>query len=97
MIQFEVGDLIIQVSRNNIHIIDSFKITSKNEIKKYVVEILDRTPIFHTKRSVNSFVREWYAHNKFYRMGLFKSHTKDCDLGRFLFPWSWFFYFIFGF
>lgn len=30
-------------------------------------------------RSTPSLVREWCAHNLLYRLGLFRSHTKDVD------------------
>ena len=35
---------------------------------------------YRSKRSVESWIREWKAHNRLYRLGLFKEHTKDCDL-----------------
>lgn len=31
-------------------------------------------------RSIKSLVEEWRAHNLLYKLGLFKSHTKDVDL-----------------
>jgi hypothetical protein len=31
------------------------------------------------KRTEKSWEKEWLAHNRLYRMGLFKSHTKDVD------------------
>ena len=35
--------------------------------------------IFFT-RSERSMIREWRAHNFLYNLGLFKSHTLDCDI-----------------
>ena len=40
MIQFVVHDLIVQVSSNNIKIIDSYKLNNKKEMKAVIVKFL---------------------------------------------------------
>ena len=64
---------------NNTHIEDSYKATDLNLEVGYIIR---ERYIRHllTTRSFDSYVREWKAHNRLYKLGLFKSHTKDCDL-----------------
>lgn len=80
MIDFEVNKLKIEVTADNIKIIDSWKITKKKEMREMIEEILYKAPIYTTKRSVSSLVREWRSHNIMYNIGWFTRHTKDCDL-----------------
>lgn len=39
------------------------------------------------KRSLKSLIREWKSHNFLYKMGLYKSRTKDVDLD---YPQQWY-------
>lgn len=66
----------------NTHIEDSWRITGRSDMKEFLNIIREMTPEEEAvnKRSVKSMVREWRAHNLLYRLGLFKSHTKDVDL-----------------
>lgn len=80
MVEFEVKGLTVQVVPNNIKIIDSFKITSKKDMKKFLLEVFEKAPIYNKQRSIKSLIREWNCHNRFYKRGWFVSHTKDCDL-----------------
>ena len=80
MIQFVVHDLIVQVSSNNIKIIDSYKLNNKKEMKAVIEKILSKVPIYIRTRSVDALVREWRSHNILYKLGLFRTHTADCDL-----------------
>ncbi len=61
---------------NNIKVINYYAIDSKNEIIKFLagahLEFIDR--------SIMSCLNEWIAHRRLYKLGLFKKHTKDCDL-----------------
>lgn len=78
--QFTVRNLVVRVSSNNIKIIDSYKLNNKKEMKSVIEEVLNKTPLYHQTRSVKALVREWRSHNILYKLGLFKTHTKDCDL-----------------
>lgn len=80
MVEFKVKGLDVKVFPDNIKIIDSYKIQKRKDIKEAIIEILDKSTLYYTKRSIGSLVREWRCHNRFYNMGLFVSHTKDCDL-----------------
>ena len=70
----------MNVSTNVIHIEDSYKI-KKRDMVPLLLEVKEQYPdclVF--KRKMGSLVREWVAHNRLYRFGIFKSHTKDVDL-----------------
>lgn len=68
----------INRERGICHIIDSYTVTKTSDMRDFIVDVLSEEPF--TCRSVNSYVREWKAHNLLYRLGLFKSHTQDVDL-----------------
>ncbi len=61
---------------NNIKIQNSYFVLSKDEMIRFLakldLELIDR--------SITSCLNEWIAHNRLYRLGLFKSRCKDCDL-----------------
>lgn len=60
----------------NIKIINSPKIKTKKEMS----EFLDTVPLEKVNRTKKSSMNEWIAHNRLYQLGLFKTHTCDCDL-----------------
>ena len=96
MVEFEVKGLKVQVSPENIRIFDSYKIKTKKEIESFLKEVFEKAPIYKTKRTMGSLIREWKCHNRFYNKGLFISHTKDCDLESKEALYRKFFYFFFG-
>ena len=61
---------------NNIKIINSYKITNKRLMKLYLYCM----PLNKVNRSFESCLNEWIAHNRLYKLGLFKERCKDCDL-----------------
>lgn len=61
---------------NNIKVIDSYKVTSKRLMKLNLYCM----PLNKVNRSVKSCLNEWIAHNRLYKLGLFKDRCKDCDL-----------------
>lgn len=69
----------IEYNSANVRILDPYKIKSKT-FMELILEIFKIRTGFVSKRSINSWVREWKAHNRLYKLGLFKEHTKDCDL-----------------
>lgn len=62
-------------------IVDSNKVPN-SDIPRFVkllrIKIKNDTN-FKYKRSEESWIKEWRAHNKIYKMGMFRSHTKDVD------------------
>ena len=60
----------------NIKIVNSYKITNKKDM----IYFLNTLPLDLIDRSIKSCLNEWIAHNRLYKIGLFKEHTRDCDL-----------------
>lgn len=79
MKEVTIGDIKIKYNEHNIKILNSYKIKDKYLMRFILNDFLAITK-FKSKRSVNSWIREWKSHNRLYKLGLFKSHTTDCDL-----------------
>lgn len=60
----------------NIKIINSYLVTSKQEM----IDFIHTLPLDKVKRSEKSCLNEWIVHNRLYHIGIFKEHSKDCDL-----------------
>lgn len=69
----------IKYNAADVRILNPRKAKSEEFMKSVLKEFKFRTG-FVSKRSINSWVREWKAHNRLYKLGLFKEHTIDCDL-----------------
>ena len=70
-----------KVSNNCITIINSYTMNNKERMKEYLgcLKVMyPKCEVF--KRSDKSLIREWRAHNLLYKLGLYRSHTKDVDL-----------------
>ena len=74
----------INVTEDNIHIEDSYKITETSKMKNILLIIKNKYSIYECGiihiRSINSLVREWQAHNILYKLHIARSHTKSVDL-----------------
>lgn len=75
-------DLTIIIDEYNTCIEDSYTITKKDEMKEILEFLREQTPNNYAVhiRSIKSQIREWRAHNLLYKLGLYKSRTKDVDL-----------------
>ena len=72
-----------KVSKNNIHIEDSYLISKRSDMQSVLDDIRANYSIECCevlKRTDKSLIREWRTHNIFYNLHLFRSHTKDVDL-----------------
>jgi len=78
MNEIKIKGVKIQYDKTNVRIIDSYKVKEK-EMADILFWFMFKTG-YESKRSLDSWLREWKAHNRLYRLGLFRSHTKDCDL-----------------
>lgn len=79
MKKINICNVDIKYNKNKVTIIDSYKI--KDEVFMYsILYLFLMKTNYRYKRSVDSWVSEWKAHNKLYNKGLFIIHTKDCDL-----------------
>lgn len=87
----------MKVSKNNIHIEDSYLITRRGEMYAVLDHLKFSYPDSNVwKRSFFHMSCEWKAHNRMYRLGLYRSHTKSVDLN---YPQKWYMkaiYFILG-
>lgn len=72
-------EFVINKSGQNIKIIDSFKYTDR-ETQVVTIRMFMNRYNWFCGRSLKSYVREWRAHNRLYKLGLFKDRTKDVDL-----------------
>lgn len=75
----EILGVEIQYDAANVKIINSYEIRNEKEMRLILLQFKVRTG-FKSKRSLESWIKEWKTHNKLYKLGLFRSHTKDCDL-----------------
>ena len=74
-----IGGIIIEYDAANIRILDSYKIRRKENMLEVLIWFKLKTG-FRSRRSMDSWIREWVAHNRLYKLGMFKGHTEDCDL-----------------
>lgn len=67
------------VSANNIKILESYRLTDRQAQRVFITCLYEEYSWMHA-RSRQSYIRELRAHNRLYRLHLFRSHTQDCDL-----------------
>ena len=75
--------MLIKVSKNNIHIENSCEVNTREDMKMVLNDIradysLEESDVL--KRTDSSLIKEWYVHNVFYNLHIFRKHTKDVDL-----------------
>lgn len=69
----------IQYNDSNVRIVNSYKIKNRAYMKMVLQEFLKQTG-YKSKRSIRSWLKEWKAHNRLYKLRLYKTHTVDCNL-----------------
>lgn len=75
----KIGKVKIEYDCGNVRIVESYKIRDEQQMIYILKEFKNRTG-YKSKRTLESWVTEWKAHNLMYRLGLFRTHTNDCDL-----------------
>ena len=80
MKEIEIEGLTIKYTKDYITICNSYRIKKKSHMIKILIMFLVMSQYQPKKRFITSWVKEWTAHNRLYRLGLFRSHTRDCDL-----------------
>lgn len=71
----------ITVSENNINIENSYKITSKKEIREILDYIITHCECEVTKhRTLDSMLNEWVVHNNLYILHIARERTSSVDL-----------------
>ena len=69
-------------NEHNTTIYNSYLLKNDADIGTVALNILRtrRDRGFPLTRTATSYIYEIKAHNRLYKLGLFKKHTKDCDL-----------------
>lgn len=85
----------VEYTKKKTTIFDSYLM--KN-VSKEVKEIIEKRKEkgYKTNRTLNSYIRETKAHNRLYKLGLFRKHTKNTDLEENIKLWKEIAYFIIG-
>lgn len=83
------------VTTNNIHIIDSYKISKKDFDKVLkTIEVKEKgNTIVFDNRSFKSLKREWAVHNLAYSLNISRPRSKDVDLN---YPQKWYVSFLYS-
>lgn len=86
-----------KLTKNNLHVEDSYCF-EKRIIRQFIFGLRWNTEHDFDvwKRSDFSLMTEWYCHNFLYRLGIFRSRTKDVDLNHPQKIWEKVVYPIFG-
>ena len=79
MKEITINGVKIKYDRKCVSILESYKIKEPMKMLNTLVLFKLKTG-YQSRRSFNSWLKEWVAHNRLYKLGLFRSHTKDCDL-----------------
>ena len=79
MAEMKIRGLKVFYSISDLNIIDSYQIHNIKKMEVILTEALEKAKDYMTNRNMNSLINEWIAHNVFYKLHLFRSHTKDCN------------------
>lgn len=73
---------IISYTKENTKVENSYLIKSRLKISRMVNDIIKERERLElpVTRDKKSYIREWVAHNRLYKLGLFVEHTKDVDM-----------------
>lgn len=76
------ASLKVIASKNNTSIQDSYKIISRKDMKKVLIEIQERVSknMAVNNRSLSSMIREWESHNILYACNYQPDRTGSVDL-----------------
>lgn len=75
--------MLIKVTKNNIHIEDSYKVNTTKDMQIVLTDIRENHSLEESdvlKRTDKSLIKEWRVHNVLYNLHIFRKHTKDVDL-----------------
>ena len=74
-----IKGITVEFTNDNTKIYESYKI--KN-IKQLMIDIMKKRKElgFVVNRTIDSYVKETKAHNRLYKLGIARSHTRDTDL-----------------
>ena len=79
MKEITINGVKIKYDRKGVSIINSCKVTNTEDMI-IILRLFQLKTYYKSRRTLKSWVKEWKAHNRLYKLGLFRKHTKDCDL-----------------
>lgn len=79
MKEIKIFGVSIKYDQTCVRILESYKVKKKKDMS-IILSIFKINTGYKSQRNLKSWIKEWKAHNRLYKMGLFKSHTRDCDL-----------------
>ena len=79
MAEMKIKGLKMFYSTSELTFIDSYQIHNIKKMEIILIEALEKAENYITNRNMNSLINEWIAHNVFYKLHLFRKHTKDCN------------------
>ena len=77
--EIQIEGVKIKYNRKGLIIEDSYKIQKSERMYAILSWFIIKTG-YQSKRTIFSWIKEWKAHNRLYKLGIFKENTKDCDL-----------------
>ena len=77
----------IKYTKNCTKVYDSYLIDNVNNVAGEILITRIEKGLLVT-RTMKSYAREIKAHNRLYKLGLFRSHTKDTDLEENIKKWK---------
>ena len=96
--QIVLNEMVCDVSKDLTTIHHSY-LMNEEDVEDLIDEIIAtrKKKKYKVTRSKESYVREVKAHNRLYKLGLFKKHTMHTDLQENIVWWKEFIYWIIGF
>ena len=79
MAEMKVKGLKIFYSNKDLNIINSYQICNIKKMENILTDALEKADEYDTHRTMDSLINEWITHNLFYKLHLFRKHTKDCN------------------
>ncbi len=77
--KIEILDIEIEYDNKNVRILNP-RAAKHSVFMKTVLQEFKKRTNYKSRRTLKSWIKEWKAHNRLYKLGLFKEHTVDCDL-----------------
>jgi hypothetical protein len=74
------NDFYVNVTENNVHIHDSYKIKGKKRKLEIINAIIAFCPEAFKTRTIKSVLREWRAHNVLYKLHIARNSTMHTDI-----------------
>lgn len=72
-ISFKIGDVAVKI-------VNSYQVTKRSRIKEILYVFKLEHSDIKFDRDIDLLTKEWIVHNRLYKLGLFRSRTKDVDL-----------------